>query len=103
MSRGVAILGMEHGEEGVEDILEELDEFLTVETENATESLGDLLRVSFPLEQAQQVNVLSELGTAEQGLDEYGFLRRSGERSYAWKFWSKSLIKIHLIDRVVSL
>lgn len=89
MSRGVAILGMEHGEEGVKNVLEELDEFLAVKTEHATKSLGDLFRMSFPLQQAQQIDVLSKLRTAEQRLNEHRFLCRSGVGAYAWKFRSK--------------
>ena len=56
MSRRVPILGGENGEESIEDVLQELDELLSVEAEGAAQRLLDLVGVSLPLEQREDVD-----------------------------------------------
>lgn len=48
---GIAVLSGEHGEESIEDILEELDQLLARQPESARQSVRDLLRVCLPLKE----------------------------------------------------
>ena len=58
VSRGVAVFCVKHGKKGVQYILQKFDQFLAVQPKNAAESLRYSFRVGFPLQQAQEVDIL---------------------------------------------
>ena len=53
---GVAVLRGEHLEEGVEDVLQELDDLLPLDEHDPLEGLLDLTRVRLPVEQLHQIH-----------------------------------------------